>query len=63
VSGRFLDAAVLYQNNERRTRPRRWVYALRHAPLNYRYALTEIDDAVSFQRRFGRGRGKLTVEV
>lgn len=63
ASGRFIDAALAYQHGTRRTRPRRWVYALRYAPLNFEYALDDIADAVEFQRRFGRGRGKLTVRV
>lgn len=62
ASGRFIDAALSYQHGKRR-RPRRFLFALRHAPLNLFYALAEIDDAVSFQQRFGRGRGKLSKEV
>ena len=62
ASGRFTEAAVLYQNGERR-RPRRWLYALRYAPLNFRHALIEIGYGVEFQREFGRSRGKLTKSV
>lgn len=63
ASGRFIEAALRYQNGNRRTRPRRWVYAVRYAPLNVDHALDEIDFAVDFQKRFGRGGGKLRVRV
>lgn len=63
ASGRFIEAALRYQNGNRRTRPRRWVYAVRYAPLNFEYALDDIADAVDFQQRFGIGQGKLKVRV
>lgn len=63
ASGRFIEAALAYQHGTRRTRPRRWVFALRYAPLNFEYALDDIADAVDFQQRFGIGQGKLKVSV
>ena len=59
ASGRYVEAALAYQHGERRTRPRRILFALRHGPLTLRSTLREIDEAVEFQRRFGQGRGRL----
>lgn len=59
AAGRFVEAALAFQRGERRTRPVRVLFALRYGPLVPRTTLREIDRAVEFQRRLGRGRGRL----